>query len=88
MAGMTANDLNTDKGEVGGSSPPRPPFHFDPIPQKSYRMPHHHNYAAILTFCVSRILSPKTLLPTIGLFPFGSIHGCNSHEEGAAKCAV
>jgi Ankyrin repeat len=35
-----------------------------------------------------RILFPKTILPTIGLFPFGSIHGYNSHEEGAAKCAV
>ena len=35
-----------------------------------------------------RILSRKTILPTIGLFPFGSLHGYNSHEEGAAKCAV
>jgi prevent-host-death family protein len=32
-----------------------------------------------------RILSPKTILPTIRLFPFRSIHGYNSHEEGAAK---
>ncbi len=30
----------------------------------------------------------ETILPTIGLFPFASIHGYNSHEEGAAKCAV
>jgi len=27
-------------------------------------------------------------LPTIRLFPFRSIHGYNSHEGGAAKCAV
>jgi prevent-host-death family protein len=32
-----------------------------------------------------RIFSPKTILPTIGLFPFGSIHGYNSHEEGATQ---
>ena len=25
---------------------------------------------------------------TIGHFQFGSIHGYNSHEEGAVKCAV
>jgi len=35
-----------------------------------------------------RILSRKTILPTIGLFPYWSLHGYNSHEEGAAKCAV
>jgi ankyrin repeat protein len=29
---------------------------------------------------LARILFPKTILPTIGLFPFGSIHGYNSHE--------
>src|SRR5882762_5742914 len=41
MAAMTAscgtNDLNPDKGEVGGSSPPRP-------------LTHTSKYAAILTF--------------------------------------
>ena len=25
---------------------------------------------------------------TIGYFQFGSIHGYNSHDEGAVKCAV
>jgi hypothetical protein len=35
-----------------------------------------------------RLLSPRAILPTIGLFPFGSIHGYNSHDKGAAKCAV
>jgi len=29
-----------------------------------------------------RIFVPKTILPTIGPFPFGSIHGYNSHEQG------
>jgi hypothetical protein len=39
-------------------------------------------------FCVSRILSPKTILPTIELFQFGSIHGYNSQEKGTVKCAA
>jgi hypothetical protein len=58
-----------------------------PIPQKSYRMPHHHT-RLFSPFCVSRILSPRTILPTIGLFPFDSIHGYNSHEKGTVKCAA
>jgi len=57
MAAMTAscgtNDLNPDKGEVGGSSPPRPTIQ---IPNK---------YAAILTFPFSESMSQKTNLPTI-----------------------
>jgi hypothetical protein len=44
---------NTDKGEVGGSSPPRPTIQ---IPNK---------YAAILTFPLSGNISQKTDLPTI-----------------------
>jgi hypothetical protein len=46
-------DLNTDKGEVGGSSPPRPTI---PITSK---------YAAVLTVLFSRHASVKTNLPTI-----------------------
>ena len=57
MARMTAscgtNDLNTDKGEVGGSSPPRPTIQ---ITSKE---------AAILTFPLSGNTSQKTDLPTI-----------------------
>ena len=57
MAEMTArcgtNDLNTDKGEVGGSSPPRPTIKII------------SKYAAILTFPLSGNVSQKTNLPTI-----------------------
>ena len=56
MARMTArcrtNDLNPDKGEVGGSSPPRPTIQIS-------------NYAAILTFPLSGNISQKPVLPKI-----------------------
>jgi len=67
----STNDRNTDKGEVGGSSPPGPTIQIS-------------NYAAILTFPLSGNISQKTNLPTIcqlqdwpdgttlrGLRPFG-----------------
>jgi len=57
MAAMTAscrtNDLNTDKGEVGGSSPPRPTIQITNI------------YAAILTFSFQWTCHQKTVLPKI-----------------------
>jgi hypothetical protein len=57
MAGMTAscrtNDLNPDKGEVGGSSPPRPTIQII------------NKYAAILAFSLSRNISRKSDLPKI-----------------------
>jgi hypothetical protein len=31
LLGAGTNDLNTDKGEVGGSSPPRPTIHQSPV---------------------------------------------------------
>src|SRR5260370_21934087 len=46
-------DLNTDKGEVGGSNPPRPTIQIT------------NKYAAILTFPLSGNISQKTDLPTI-----------------------
>ena len=40
MAGMTArcgiNDLDTDKGEVGGSSPPRPTIPFVSVIRRTH----------------------------------------------------
>ena len=51
------------------------------------RLPPVHRHRCLL-FCVSRILSPQAILPTIELFPFSLVHGYNSHEKGAAKCAV
>ncbi|SRR5437773_5082394 len=57
MAWMTAGcatyDLNTDKGEVGGSSPPRPTIQITNI------------YAAILTFLLSGTCHQETVLPKI-----------------------
>src|SRR5246127_3043282 len=57
MARMTAscgtNDRNTDKGEVGGSSPPRPTIQIT------------SKYAAILTFPLSWNITQKPNLPTI-----------------------
>jgi len=49
----TNNDRNTDKGEVGGSSPPRPTIQ---IPNK---------YGAILTFPLFGDLPQKTVLSTV-----------------------
>jgi len=49
----TNNDRNTDKGEVGGSNPPRPTIQIT------------SKYAAILTFPLSGNISKKTNLPTI-----------------------
>jgi len=46
-------DRNTDKGEVGGSSPPRPTIQIT------------SKHAAILTFPLSENISQKTNLPTI-----------------------
>src|SRR5260370_31548676 len=53
LGGYYSNDLNTDKGEVGGSSPPRPTIQ---IASK---------YEAILTFPLSGDLPQKTVLSTI-----------------------
>src|ERR1700736_3713286 len=57
MAAMTAscrtNDLNPDKGEVGGSSPPRPTIQIT------------SKYAAILTFPLFGALPQKTVLSTV-----------------------
>jgi len=52
---MTLRDqgLITDKGEVGGSSPPRPTIQIS------------NKYAAILTFPLPGNISKKTNLPTI-----------------------
>jgi hypothetical protein len=47
ISSRETNDLNTDKGEVGGSSPPRPTITIT------------NNYAAILTFPLPGI-SPET----------------------------
>jgi len=49
----TNNDRNTDKGEVGGSNPPRPTIQIT------------SKYAAILTFPLSGNIRQKTNLPTI-----------------------
>jgi len=46
-------DLNTDKGEVGGSSPPRPTIQIT------------SKYAAILTFPLSGNISQKTVLSIV-----------------------
>jgi hypothetical protein len=48
ISGGSTNDLNTDKGEVGGSSPPRPTIQIT------------SKYVAILTFPLSGNLSQKT----------------------------
>jgi hypothetical protein len=57
MAAMTAscrtNDRNTDKGEVGGSSPPRPTIIIT------------SKYAAILTFPLFGAFPQKTVLSTV-----------------------
>ncbi len=57
MVAMTAscqtNDLNPDKGEVGGSSPPRPTIQIT------------SKYPAILTFPLSKGLPQKIVLSTI-----------------------
>src|SRR6267143_1408063 len=47
------SDLNTDKGEVGGSSPPRPTIQIT------------SKYAAILTFPLIGTFHQKTVLPNI-----------------------
>src|SRR5882762_4705247 len=47
------SDLNTDKGEVGGSSPPRPTIQIT------------SKYAAILTFPLIGALPKKTVLSTV-----------------------
>src|SRR5712691_9096469 len=49
---FVTSDLNSDKGEVGGSSPPRPTIQI-PV------------YAAILTFPVQGTCHQKTVLPKI-----------------------
>ncbi len=46
-------DLNTDKGEVGGSSPPRPTIQIT------------SKYASILTFPLFGALPQKTVLSTV-----------------------
>jgi hypothetical protein len=50
---LGTNDRNTDKGEVGGSSPPRPTIQIA------------NKYAAILAFSLSRNISRKSDLPKI-----------------------
>jgi hypothetical protein len=59
------NDRNTDKGEVGGSSPPRPTI---PITSK---------YAVILTFALFGDLPQKTVSTVCQLYdwPDGSTLG-------------
>src|SRR6267142_1443795 len=49
----TNNDRNTDKGEVGGSSPPRPTIQIT------------SKYAAIFTFPFPGTCHQKTILPKI-----------------------
>jgi len=49
------NDRNTDKGEVGGSSPPRPTIN----PMVSGRSP--SIYAVILTFSTCRTFAQKAI---------------------------
>jgi hypothetical protein len=53
MLTRRTNDLNTDKGEVGGSSPPRPTIQII------------SKYAAILTFPLFGDLPQKTVLSTV-----------------------
>jgi len=53
ISGGSTNGLNTDKGEVGGSSPPRPTIQIT------------SKYAAILTFPFQGTCHQKTILPKI-----------------------
>jgi hypothetical protein len=53
LGGLLDKDRNTDKGEVGGSSPPRPTIQIT------------NKYAAILTFPVQGTCHQKTILPKI-----------------------
>ncbi|HEY6385856.1 MAG TPA: hypothetical protein VIX91_09265, partial [Candidatus Acidoferrum sp.] len=53
ISGGSINGLNTDKGEVGGSSPPRPTIQIT------------SKYAVIHTFSSSGELSYKSILPKI-----------------------
>ncbi|HEY6386145.1 MAG TPA: hypothetical protein VIX91_10725, partial [Candidatus Acidoferrum sp.] len=57
ISGGSINGLNTDKGEVGGSSPPRPTIQIT------------SKYAAIRTFPLFGDLDQKTVLSTVCQLP-------------------